>query len=310
MRPSPQPKRSWISSTNSSLGQAHEELGEFRPLGPHDRRQMRAVGRVGQRQHGEGAGGQEALVRDPAMRLLVADRADERFLPVFPAQRADTCARARGRGAAVARDGKARLDRRARRKRHARAHRVGRDVGDRVRGDELHARFLCKARIERAARVAVLDDVAERIAAELAMVVMQEEFGIPVRHADVEDRFGMRGDPLPQADAVEQAGGAQRDRRAAAVEGVARLGGRVVDVDDGRFDARARQRQRQRQPHEAAADDRDIGLQGGWHGIVHDGHKLGRRGAPVQPAAFAPALRFRECERFRLRRRSAVRHAS
>ena len=62
----------------------------------------------------------------------------------------------------------------------------------------------------------VLDDVAHRLA-DLAVVVVQVQRRLtpadpPVGHHDVQDRLGLIGDQVPQADRLHHVPGARRDR--------------------------------------------------------------------------------------------------
>src|SRR6185437_7163088 len=85
---------------------------------------------------------------------------------------------------------------------------------------------------EGAAQHAVLDDIAERVVAEIVMVVVQEKRRIAIGDTDLADRLGLGSDAVPQPDAGEDALRAEGDRRGPSIERLARHARRVLAIDD------------------------------------------------------------------------------
>src|SRR6185437_2532335 len=146
---------------------------------------------------------------------------------------------------------------------------------------------------EGAAQHAVLDDVAERIGAELVMVVMQEKRRIGVGDADLADRLGLGGDAVPQPDAGEDALRAQGDRRGPPVERLARHARRVLAIDDRDLEPGARAGDAQAESDEPAADDDQLAARrrgGGAFGDFRLRHGARMRRSPrlVQIARYYP----------------------
>ncbi len=144
------------------------------------------------------------------------------------------------------------------------------------------------ARQKGAAQHPVLDDVAERLGAELAMVVMEEARRVAVGDADLADRLGLAGDLRPQPDAGKDALRAEGDRRGAPVECLADRSRRILAVDDSDVESGAGAGRRQAEPDEPAADDDQLASQLG--GMGHRG-RMGRLRWAVQSAP--PTLRIR-----------------
>ena len=194
------------------------------------------------------------LDRQSFMRLLVQHGAGDRLLLVLPAHGVDaggiahkgpaaigTDQKLAGNPASVLQHGRCPVGRqvypRHRRRRQRRDRRQGRQSPEHSGPQQT-----------------VFDDVAERLGADFIVVVVQEYRCLSVGDADIEDRRPLLGDLRPDPRRVEQAAGAEGDRRGAAVE-MSRCPCRLaVAVDHDGFDAGGAEARRQRQPRHAAAD--------------------------------------------------------
>ena len=141
---------------------------------------------------------------DAPVRALVADRADDRRLRVAPGGDRDPGRLAQGGSASLGGD------------RQARGYpptivEPGQDPGHRAvergdgrRRDQPQAVAVSGGGgVQRHARMAVLDDMAERRVADLAVIVVQEKWRIAVRDTDFLDRLGKGFEPPPHADALQ-----------------------------------------------------------------------------------------------------------
>ena len=224
---------------------------------------MGAVRRVGHRQDGERAGGQEPLVGDAVMGFVMADGADDPVLGIAPLRGGDPGLAAQQGLGPVRRDNQRRCQNGA----------VGeRQFGDRVsrlqalgpgRRHDLHIRRSFEQGGKALPDRTVFDDPAEggavQRAAELPVVVVQEQRRGAVGDADIQDRLGGVLDFPPQADLRQEPLRRIGDRRGPAVigRGGERRQRRPVDQGDG--EPAGRQRQRQRAADHAPADDDDVG---------------------------------------------------
>ena len=104
----------------------------------------------------------------------------------------------------------------------------------------------------------VLDDVAERLAADRAMIVVHRERRLSLADLDVQDRLRYACQVRPDADTFEQMARATTDRGDAAIERQLCGGRQRPLLDQQDRDAGAGQRARQRQAGHAAARDDHI----------------------------------------------------
>ena len=90
---------------------------------------------------------------------------------------------------------------------------------------------LRRAREQRPPERPVLDDVAKRLVANIAMIVVKEQRRIRVGHANFEDRLLLAFDALPDSQGLEQPRRSGGDRADPAIERAlqARLGRQAVD---------------------------------------------------------------------------------
>ena len=112
---------------------------------------------------------------------------------------------------------------------------------------------------------AVLDDVAQRLVAHIAVVVVQEKRGggfadARVGDPDVQDRGGARRHGLPKPQRGKHLHGPRGDRAGTPVEGRSLHRRRVLSVHHKTGNARARERVGQGHAHQPAAHDQNIRL--------------------------------------------------
>ncbi len=238
-----------------ALAQPHDAFGLGGALGPHDRRAI-----VGQRQNGEGAGGQKMLLGAAVMRALMRHRGDDRRLAVGPADRRDAGALADAGARAVGGDQKPGLNRGAGSEPHGDARRIGIEVRHRAR-QQAHA-LACRLLEQGRQHVAVLDHVGERLARLHLAGEIEEDRAhrvVELRICDhhVEDRLGLRRDRVPHPDGLEQAARRRRDRGGARVLAAASER-RIGDRHRESVAERLAQRDGERDPGETAARDQNI----------------------------------------------------
>ena len=253
----------------------HQVVGGVRMLGPDDRGAVDALGIVGHRQHGEGAGRQEMLDRHALMRLGMRHDADHRLLPVGEAARRDAQLLAGEGAAAVGADHQVGPHHPSVGQGHGGVAGAGLDRHHLGRGDVAHRRQGVQPLELRQPQQPVLDDMAEgravRFAGHLLMVEMQEHRGPAIGDADVEDRLGLARHRIPQPGRGDDPARAVGQRGGAAVEGRQGAGRRRLLVQDHGVDPGLAEGGRHGRPGEAAADHRDLGAQGSAvvHGAQH-----------------------------------------
>ena len=239
------------------IGQRRDPFGGLFVFGPHDRG---AAAR--ERQNRERSGRQEMLLGAAAVVALMRDGGGDGGLAVRPAEGRNAGKRAQVRARAVGRD-----------QQPGRDHPVvavdrnplarDREARDGARAQD-HA-GLARLGDQRRDQRPVLDHVGERLA-RLDLAREGEEHRLDriaeaaVGHHHVDDRLRRAGHRVPDADGLEQAAGAGRDRRGARI-----LGGRPAERRVGHHDREVRaeplaQRDRQREPGKTGAADHDVGL--------------------------------------------------
>ena len=222
---------------------------------PHDRRAPAEHG-----QQRERAGGEEPLERTPVMRLAVPDGSDDPGLRVVPAHHADAGEVAQRRRPAVGGGEQTGAGASAARQPHLHRLRPALDPRRLVGCGDLErtAGQLRHAAQQRPPDHPVLDNVAERLAADRAMIVMHRERRMPLADLDVQNWLGLACQVNPDADAFEQTARAAADRGHPAIERRLCGGGQRPLLDQQDPDAGAGQRARQRQAGHAAARDQHI----------------------------------------------------
>ena len=222
------------------------------------------IGVLGGAAHGqlrERAVGEEMLQGHAVMRLFMRDGADHGGLAVFEAGDRDTGLRAQLAVAAIRRHDQPRGE-------FFRADgdvhllRAARDDG--LRGcPEQDIGALMEPTVDRDPQAARLDNPAEGRVADGAVVEMQLQGGgraarLAVRHVDIENRAGGKGQGVPQPGFVQQPPGPGGDGVGPAIEirMLHRRQGGFVHQQD-LFAAR-RQGAGQSAAHRAGADDRDV----------------------------------------------------
>ena len=201
------------------------------------------------------------LDRDAGMRPLVVHGCDDRGLRIAPARGADAGDAAQRRLGAVGGGDQP----------HCNPPPVGEGGGrgggrafDRAhseRREQREARQRMRMRDQGAAQHPILDDPAERcIAAELAVVVMQEQGRVVVGDADLEDRLCLGRDRRPQAEHLQHLLRAIGDRRAAPVEVLVEHRCRVLAVDDGAGEPGAAAGDAEQQPIQPAAGNQQFAI--------------------------------------------------
>ena len=245
------------------IGQPQHGRRMFCPLRPDNGRAMGAVRRIGHRQDGERARGQEPLMGNAVMRRFVPHGADDAVLGIAPLGGGDPGLGAQEGICPVRSD-----DQRRGQNRPV----LQCQFGDRIaRGQTLRpgrrqdANFgrSLQQRRQPLADGAVLHDPAERSAVqrltEIPVVVVQEQRRRAIGNADVQDRLGRVLDLPPQADLSQQPVGRIGDRRGPSVIGHCGHRRQRRPVDQRNRKPALRQGQRQGAADHAAADDDDIG---------------------------------------------------
>ncbi len=207
------------------------------------------------------------LVRHRLVRQLMVDRGHDPRLWVGPLGRVDPGLRPQAGEAAVGGGDQAGPDRKPARRslRHLGAHaaHLAHDLADVGRRDQAQAVEFRRAPVESLADRPVFDDPAERLVADVAVIVVQEEWrgrlaGPAVGDADVLDRLRRRLQVAPQPDGLKHAFCAERDRRAAAVEGRILGRRRIFAIGHDDPDSGIGKRDGQRQADEPAAGDENL----------------------------------------------------
>jgi hypothetical protein len=138
------------------------------------------------------------------VRSFVAEGADDGGLAIVEPPIADAQKFAGRREPAFAHREQIGLERPAVGERDPNRVRTRLDGRDPRRGQELEVGQFGNRRLEREAERAVRDDPAERLLADLAMVVADAERAARLAHEDLEDRLGIGGDRRPSADGGEE----------------------------------------------------------------------------------------------------------
>ena len=129
-------------------------------------------------------------------------------------------------------------------------------------------------RQQRAPQQPVLDDVAERLVADLAMVVVHAQRRVALADLDVEDRLGVGSERRPDPDRLEQAPRARRDRRDPAIEGRRHGRGEARALDQQDAQALAGDGAGERQPGQAAADHKEVEAFAHWRSLARPGRAV------------------------------------
>ena len=241
-----------------SIVERHESRGGARVLGPDNGGQVLARLAWRHRQLGERPGRKEMFQRRIMMRQAVGDGADHAGLAVWPAGAAEPGGLALLTGAPFGGDDQARLETGAAGQADGNAIGAAFDGGLRRRmdGDAWQGVQAC---VQGDAKAACLDHPAERFAAQVGMIEMQEERGglaawLAVRDADLLDRPGGERQFVPHAGVLEEGAGAGGDGIGAAVEVRVLHGRQRRAVHDGNAEAACGQPARQRGTHRPGAD--------------------------------------------------------
>ena len=126
-------------------------------------------------------------------------------------------------------------------------------------------------RQQRAPEQPVLDDVAERLVADLAMVVVHAQGRVALADLDVEDRLRVGCERRPDPDRLEQAPRARRDRRDPAIEGRRHGRGEARALHEQDAQALAGDGAGERQPGHAAADHKEVEAFAHWRSLARPG---------------------------------------
>ncbi len=227
------------------------------------------------------------------MRPLVPDRADDAGLRIAPLDSPDPGGAAQRRERAIGGGEQGAADAAALGEGDGDIARLALRPGRPGRRQMVQVRQRANAREEGAAQDAVLDDVAERVGTDLAVVVMEKLRRVAVGDPDLADRLGLRRNLVPGADAGEDALRAEGDCRSPSVERLADDARRILAVDDRDVEPGAGAGGRQGEADEAAADDDQLAVPraggGGWDRgrNARHGGRMGRRRGHVQPASGA-----------------------
>jgi len=119
--------------------------------------------------------------------------------------------------------------------------------------------MFAQATVQRLADGAARHHITKRVGAHIGATQMRHAATAALRDVDVENRFGMRGDVVPHAEAGENLPRVVGQGQGAGVKTRLRRGGRGRGLNHRHGRAVGRQRQRQRAADQAAADDDDIG---------------------------------------------------
>ncbi len=114
----------------------------------------------------------------------------------------------------------------------------------------------------------VLEDVAERLGAELGVVEMKKErcralARLAVAHQDVVDGSGVARQRGPKAEPLEEPARSEGQGRDPAIEPRIRRRAGIERVDHGDRQPALREREAQALPHHAAARDHDVEFHAG-----------------------------------------------
>ena len=135
----------------------------------------------------------------------------------------------------------------------------------------------------------VLDDVAERLVADRAMVVVHGQRRVALADPDVPDRLGRARELGPDAERPEQASRARGDRGHAAVERRCDRGGERLALDQEHPQRRAGGGTGERQAGHAATDDRQVEGRRARHGAQCAGRGR-RRSCGIQSQSWGSAV--------------------
>ncbi len=213
------------------------------------------------------------LHRDALVRALMPHGGDDAGLRIGPGDGADAGGLAQRRGLAVRRRYQPRRDRAPVGEAHEGAGGAALHVRHRQRRQVPEPRQLRRSCEKCLPQRAILDDPAERMIADVAVVVVQEEGRVVVGDADLEDGRRILRQLVPEPDRRQRLAGTIGDRRGAAVELRRDGGAGILAVDDGDVEAGVRHRNGEREPHQPAADDHELMMLGVIGRAVRRGHR-------------------------------------